>query len=256
MVPVSSRSFDGGWRTWGLKPYAHRRKGVWTALRRRPVGFILGGRGNAPFVRTQFASSGRTTWRVCMWHKNMHDMRTGGKWDEMDRADLWACQRPAPSIATGHEHALRPDRDAHGYGQLRGRAWPPRVPPIVWKLRRADVRLFRVGSGGPWLAEIITVRSMTTTRGGRRCTRATTISKRGRRVAEELCVDSSRVVRDTPLGSRCLLLFNAGGDPNKAEAYFKTIQRRNESRRFRLSGIIMPFRDKYRCIIDGENGTV
>jgi hypothetical protein len=30
---------------------------------------ILGERGNAPFVRTQFASAD-DAWRVCMWHKN------------------------------------------------------------------------------------------------------------------------------------------------------------------------------------------
>lgn len=37
---------------------------------------VLGERGNAAFVRTQFAHADKA-WRVCMWHKNMHDMQTG-----------------------------------------------------------------------------------------------------------------------------------------------------------------------------------
>ena len=65
---------------------------------------ILGERGNAAFVRTQFASHD-DAWRVCMWHMNMHDMQTGGKEDEMDWATYRACQDAGAIIATGHEHS-------------------------------------------------------------------------------------------------------------------------------------------------------
>jgi predicted phosphodiesterase len=180
---------------------------------------ILGGRGNAPFVRTQFASAD-DAWRVCMWHKNMHDMQTGGKWDEMDWATYRACQEAGAIIATGHEHAYARTvtltdlgNCAAGHGATgtpdRLEVGPGRTFVFVSGLGGHSLRDYHCAQhdDDTWWATVYT---------------SNYYLQAGTTVAKSCALIGSRVVQGYTFGA-LFITFNAGGDPNKAEAYFKTI---------------------------------
>jgi hypothetical protein len=179
---------------------------------------ILGERGNAPFVRTQFAGAD-DAWRVCMWHKNMHDMQTGSKRDEMDWATYRACQEAGAIIATGHEHAYARTltltdvgnrADGHGATGMPDRLaiGPGRTFVFVSGLGGKSLRKYRCAQhdDDTWWATVYT-RNYYRQAG-------TTVAKS--------CAWGSSVVQGYTYGA-LLITFNAGGDPNTAEAYFKTI---------------------------------
>jgi predicted phosphodiesterase len=179
---------------------------------------ILGGRGNAPFVRTQFAGAD-DAWRVCMWHKNMHDMQTGGKRDEMDWATYRACQEAGAIIATGHEHAYARTvtltdlgHRAAGHGATgaadRLEVGPGRTFVFVSGLGGHSLRDYHCAQHDDdmWWATVYT--SNYYLRAG------TTVAKS--------CARCASVVPGYTFGA-LFITFNAGGDPHVAEAYFKTI---------------------------------
>lgn len=179
---------------------------------------ILGERGNATIVRTQFASAD-DAWRVCMWHKNMRDMQTGGKRDEMDWATYRACQDAGAIIATGHEHAYARTltltdlgNRAAGHGATgtpdRLEIGPGRAFVFVSGLGGHSLREYHCAThhDDTWWATVYT---------------SNYYLKAGTTVAKS-CAKGSRVVKGYTYGA-LFITFNAGGDPNKAEAYFKTI---------------------------------
>ncbi len=56
------------------------------------------------FIKDAFKED-RGEWRICSWHKNMHDMQTGNKSDETGWGVYEECQKAGAIIITGHEHA-------------------------------------------------------------------------------------------------------------------------------------------------------
>ena len=56
------------------------------------------------FIKKTFNNS-RSKWRICQWHKNMHDMQTGLKGDETGWGVYEECRENGAMIVTGHEHA-------------------------------------------------------------------------------------------------------------------------------------------------------
>ena len=183
---------------------------------------ILGERGNAAFVRTQFASHD-DAWRVCMWHMNMHDMQTGGKEDEMDWATYRACQEAGAIIATGHEHSYARTltltdlgTGAAGHGATgtpdRLEVGPGRTFVFVSGLGGKSVREYRCDKhdDDTWWATVYT---------------SNYYLKAGATVAKRCAKGSAKnaaVVKGYTYGA-LFITFNAGGDPHKAEGYFKTI---------------------------------
>jgi Calcineurin-like phosphoesterase len=179
---------------------------------------ILGERGNAAFVRTQFAGAD-DAWRVCMWHKNMKDMQTGSKRDEMDWATYRACQDAGAIIATGHEHAYARTltltdlgNRAAGHGATgspdRVEIGPGRTFVFVSGLGGHSLRRYHCGKhdDDTWWATVYT---------------RNYYLKAGMTVAKS-CAIWSRAVKGYAYGA-LFITFNAGEDPNRAEAYFKTI---------------------------------
>jgi predicted phosphodiesterase len=190
--------------------YGHRFDGVQWA--------ILGERGNATFVGTQFTSADNA-WRVCMWHKNMHDMQTVGKRDEMDWAPYRACQDAGAIIATGHEHAYARTltltdlgNRAAGHGATgspdRLEIGPGRTFVFVSGLGGHSLRDYHCAQhdDDTWWATVYTSNYYLNA--------GTTVAKS--------CAKGSTVVQGYTYGA-LFITFNAGGDPNTAEAYFKTI---------------------------------
>jgi len=56
------------------------------------------------FIKDSFKDSD-SIWRICQWHKNMHDMQTGSKGDETGWGVYEECRNQGAMITTGHEHA-------------------------------------------------------------------------------------------------------------------------------------------------------
>jgi len=59
---------------------------------------------NEEFIRRELALS-HAKWKLCLWHKNQHDMQTGAKADEVGWGAYRACEAAGAIIVTGHEHA-------------------------------------------------------------------------------------------------------------------------------------------------------
>jgi predicted phosphodiesterase len=59
---------------------------------------------SANFITKSFEND-HSLWRICGWHKNMHDMQTGAKSDETGWGVYEACRQEGALITTGHEHA-------------------------------------------------------------------------------------------------------------------------------------------------------
>ncbi len=56
------------------------------------------------YIHNAFAQS-TSPWRICQWHKTMHDMQTGTKEDETGWGVYEECRENGAIITTGHEHA-------------------------------------------------------------------------------------------------------------------------------------------------------
>jgi len=56
------------------------------------------------FIKESFKDS-KSKWKICQWHKNMHDMQTGLKGDETGWGVYEECRENGAMIVTGHEHA-------------------------------------------------------------------------------------------------------------------------------------------------------
>ena len=183
---------------------------------------ILGERGNAAFIRTQFANAD-DTWRVCMWHKNMHDMQTGDKRDEMDWATYRACQDAGAIIATGHEHAYARTLTLTDLGNSAAGHGAIGIPDRL-EVRPGHTFVFVSGLGGKSLREYQCAKHDDDTWWATVYT-SNYYLKAGASVAKR-CVKGSvqkaAVVKGYTYGA-LFITFNAGGDPHKAEAYFKTI---------------------------------
>jgi predicted phosphodiesterase len=179
---------------------------------------ILGERGNATFVRTQFASAD-DAWRVCMWHKNMRDMQTGSKRDEMDWATYRACQEAGAIIATGHEHAYARTLTLTDVGN-RAAGHGATGTPDRLEIGPGRMFVFVSGLGGHSLRKYHCAKHDDDTWWATVYTRNYYL-KAGTTVAKS-CAIGSRVVKGYTYGA-LFITFNAGEDPNKAEAYFKTI---------------------------------
>jgi hypothetical protein len=177
---------------------------------------VIGERGNAAFIRTQFARHD-DAWRICMWHKNMHDMQPGSKGDQMDWATYRACQEAGALIVTGHEHSYARTvtltdlgNRAAGHGATgapdRLEVGPGRTFVFVSGLGGQSLRAYHCDKhdDDTWWATVYT---------------RNYYLKAGTQVAKSC---HEQVVKSYTYGA-LFITFNAGSDPNKAEAYFKTI---------------------------------
>jgi hypothetical protein len=183
---------------------------------------VLGGPGQADLVRAQFANPDKA-WRVCLWHWTMHDMQPGDKEDEMDWASYRACQDAGALIVTGHEHVYartmtltdlgngeaghgatgKPDRMAVG---------PGRTFVVVSGLGGRSKRDYECAEhdDDTWWATVYTRNYYL--RAG------TTVAKN--------CAEGTQEYETAVQGytyGALFITFNAGGDPGRADAYFKTI---------------------------------
>jgi len=146
-------------------------------------------------------------WRLCIWHKNQHDMQVGGKSDEVGWRAYQICQANGAPIITAHEHsygrtytvtALGDPVAQHGYT-----GWPEQLD-----LAPGSTAVFQTGLGGhsyrawngdlaPWWATIYAGNKQ---------------QQNGAAVGTEAMIEFGALFID----------FHVDGDPYKARGYFKT----------------------------------
>jgi len=63
-----------------------------------------------PGFHTNALQNFKGLWRMCFWHKNMHNLQVGGKVDETGYEPYEECLRAGAMIFTGHEHSYERTR--------------------------------------------------------------------------------------------------------------------------------------------------
>ncbi|HET6569373.1 MAG TPA: metallophosphoesterase [Rhodothermales bacterium] len=184
---------------------------------------MLATHGDAGFVESHLPGAGDGDWRVCLWHKNMNDMQAGGKSDEMDWATYRACQDAGAIIATGHEHSYARTRTLTDLGNRADGHGATGAPDQV-EVGPGRTFVFVSGLGGKsmrdyecdkheddtWWATVYT---------------SNYYLQNGREIVKSCApgtADAEPVVDGYTFGA-LFITFNAGGDPDKADAYFKNI---------------------------------
>jgi hypothetical protein len=82
--------------------------GVNSVCRYRGLMFVLSGVGTYGDGTEDYLESvidAPDVWRLCVWHKNQHDMQVGGKLDEVGWRAYQICQTYGAPIVTAHEHS-------------------------------------------------------------------------------------------------------------------------------------------------------
>ena len=84
--------------------------GVQAACTYQGLFFVLSGvgtigrNGHAAYISEQLAADS-STWSICSWHKDQHDMQVGSKHNETGWDVYQACQNGGAIVATAHEHS-------------------------------------------------------------------------------------------------------------------------------------------------------
>jgi 3',5'-cyclic AMP phosphodiesterase CpdA len=87
----------------------------------RGLSFVLSGvgthgSGHEEYIDSALQSSD-ATFRLCIWHKNQHDMQVGAKGDEVGWAAYQVCARHGVPIITGHEHSYSRSQTLSAIGE-------------------------------------------------------------------------------------------------------------------------------------------
>lgn len=104
--------------------YGSRAACTWRGLFFVTSGVGTMGTGHETYLESALAKDA-SIWRVCLWHKNQHDMQIGGKGDEVGWKAYQICQAQGAMIWTGHEHSYARTKTltalgnkAKGYGAV------------------------------------------------------------------------------------------------------------------------------------------
>jgi len=156
----------------------------------------------APYIRAQLKSDNHI-WKVCSWHRNMSAMQVGDKTDDMGWGVYEACRANGAIIATAHEHSYERTKTLTSFTNQTVDADFPDPNRLV----AAPGRTFSFvsGLGGESI------------RPQKRC--SPTTPPYGCKGEWAKIYTSNQNAQYGAL----FIMFNVGGDPNKAHGYFKTI---------------------------------
>ena len=178
--------------------------GVMSACRYKGLFFVLSGIGTLPnkvpddprhveYISGQLAKTD-ATWRICSWHKNQRKMQPGGMNDSTGWAPYEACRKAGAIIATGHSHAYA---RTHLMENFRKQDVTSHSSTLV--IKEGMSFAFVSGLGGHSI--------------GRKQT------------AGEWWASTYTKDNDADHGA-LFCTFNTGGDPTRAECYFRDIRGR------------------------------
>lgn len=125
--------------------------GVQTLCRYRGLEVVLSGigvqgTGHEWFLESTLARPGAAV-RLCVWHKNQHDMQVGAKTDEVGWSAYRICARHGAPIISGHEHSYSRTYTLQAIGdRAREHGWTGR--PDLITLGRDSTVVVVSGLGG------------------------------------------------------------------------------------------------------------
>ena len=181
--------------------------GVQSSFTYRGIFFVLVapgvmGSGHASFIRDQLARD-HSIWRIVGWHKNMNKMQTGKKKDETGWEVYEEARKGGAIIATGHEHAYQ-----------RTYLLSNIVTQVVadtsdnFQISKGKTFVLLSGLGGQSIRPQV-----------RRGDWWATVYARS-------CLPGNNACKPNANFGALFAVFNADGEPNKAEFYFKDIDGR------------------------------
>jgi len=167
------------------------------------VGEIVGQRSQ--FMRDQLATDAHI-WKICSWHKNQRAMQVGGKDNEMGWSVYETCKDLGAIIATAHEHSYQRTRTLTSMkDQVVDASCPDPTAVCVATGSPGKSFVFVSGLGGQ------------SVRDQERCLPAT---------FPYGCNGEWAKIYTSTQGATfgaLFITFNVGGDPTKAQGYFKNI---------------------------------
>jgi hypothetical protein len=104
------------------------------------------GRGHEAFLDSALAET-RAAFRLCLWHKNQHDMQVGGKLDEVGWEAYRICARHGALIVSAHEHSYARTRTLEAISD-RSRSHGPTGEPALLDLAPGRTAVIVSGLGG------------------------------------------------------------------------------------------------------------
>jgi hypothetical protein len=161
------------------------------------------------FLESELARSTALV-RLCVWHKNQHDMQVGGKTDEVGWAAYRICAQYGAPIITGHEHSYARTLTLTALGARELGHGATGQPTLV---RAAINSTFVVVSGLGGHSE-----------------RARTLDHEPDTWWASIYANDHQLRNGEQTGSlpaiepgALFIDFNADGDPTRAHAFFKTV---------------------------------
>lgn len=184
----------------------------------RGLHFILSGIGtigaasmHESFIADTLAGDD-SLWSLCIWHKTMRDLQAGDKPDEVTWNALRNCQNGGAIVVMAHEHSYARTRtltdvgnEPGGHGAIgtpaRVEVGPGRTFAAVSGLGGRSIRSYDAGlhSDDTWWATLYT----------------SNYYRRNGKEIERFSADYGAL----------FIRFHVGGDPKKAHAYFKNIEK-------------------------------
>jgi len=146
------------------------------------------GEDHEAFIRERLGATD-ATWRICVWHKNQHTMQIADKIDEVGWGPYEACREGGAFIVSGHAHTYSRTYLLKSFEQHT-------IASTSDRLTLSQGRSFAVVAG----------------LGGR--------SAHSQRRRDPWFAAAYAPLKGDPYGA-LFCAFNAGGDPTKAECYFK-----------------------------------
>lgn len=188
--------------------------GVDTLCRFRGLTFVLSGVGtygtdHEAFLDSALAGSD-AIFRLCIWHKNQHDMQVGAKTDEVGWPAYQICARHGVPVITGHEHSYARTRALAAIGDRGQEHGPLGVPE---RLELAPGRTFVVVAGL-----------------GGRSARSRTVDHATDTWWASIYAQDYQLQNGTLEGTETTIAygalfieFNVAAEPHTARGYFKTV---------------------------------
>lgn len=191
--------------------------GVQMACRFRGLDLLLSGVGtmdpasavdHEDFLLQGLAGSD-AIWKICAWHKNQHDMQTGGKTDEVGWEAYRICQAGGAIIATGHEHAYGRTRSLTALGD-REQGHGAYGSPEQMNVTPGSTFVFVSGLGGQSIRDFESDHEQDTW--------WASVLTSNRHV-----VNGTEVEDFTASAGVLFIDFHVDGDPRRARGWYKTI---------------------------------
>jgi hypothetical protein len=163
------------------------------------------------FIRSALAAD-NALFKICSWHKNQHDMQVGTKGNEVGWSAYQECMRAGAIVSTGHEHSYARTRILNNLGNASA-GHGVTGPFDVMQLSAGNTFVFVSGLAG------VGIRDYSANNHDDDTWWASYY-------AANRWVKNGTLMTGTGTYGALFVRFNVGGNPKRANAYFKDVNGR------------------------------